>query len=130
MMQSGRCINCKVVCNTCRRYRPYVKAHRDLPDIDSDLCSICGRPYLNDKVDIDTYYLDPMLGHLTWFGSGEDEDVGNFIERHKNDIYLHFAQTESKMMRITSILKWIFHFIDVLNLLTFNAQQSNFSFRR
>jgi len=89
-MQSGRCINCKIVCNNCRQYRPYVKAHRDLPDIDSDLCSICGRPYLNDNVDIDTCYLDPMLGHLTWFGSDEDEDVGNFIERHKNDILIAF----------------------------------------
>ena len=90
MMQSGRCINCKVVCNTCRRYRPYVKAHRNLADIVSDLCSICGRPYLNDNVDIDTYYLDPMLGHPTRFGSGEDDDVGSFIERHKNDILLAF----------------------------------------
>jgi len=34
-----------------------------------------------------------MLGHLTWSGSGEDEDVGNFIERHKNDILIAFRTT-------------------------------------
>jgi len=66
--------------NTSIRLHHIDASHRDLPDIDFDLCSICGHPYLNDNVDIDTCYLDPMLGHLTWFGYDEDEDVGNFIE--------------------------------------------------
>jgi len=63
MMHSGRCINCKVECNSCRQYRPSLRAYRDLPDTDTDPCYICRHSYLND--DGDRYCLDRMLGQLT-----------------------------------------------------------------
>jgi len=87
---AGYCSNSSVLCNYCRRYRPYAKCHSELlsldmlyPNIVHNECVNCHR---RDPDNIDRYCLDRLIGYRTWYGTVGDNDVSDFVRRQQNDI--------------------------------------------
>ena len=89
--------NSSVLCNTCRRYRPYARCHRELsdssyPNVDRNECIGC---YRRDADNVDRYCLDRMIGYRTWCGTAQNIDIGDFVRRHQNDISFTFEISRS-----------------------------------
>jgi len=96
------------LCNYCRRYGPYAKCHRELlssdrsyPNVIRNECVNCHR---RDPDNVDRYCIDRMIGYRTWCGTAQDNDVGDFVRRHQNDISFTFEISRC----VSEVIKYYF----------------------
>jgi len=105
---AGYCNNSSVLCNYCRRYRPYAKCHSEIlsldmlyPNIVYNECVNCHR---RDPDNIDRYCLDRLIGYRTWYGTVGDNDVSDFVRRQQNDISFTFEISRC----VSEVVKYYF----------------------
>jgi len=55
--------------------------------VDRNECIKC---YRRDPDNVNRYCLGHMIGYRTWCGATQDNDVGDFVRRHQNDISFTF----------------------------------------
>jgi len=116
MFPTGRCRNCGVataglLCDRCINYKRCCRCYRYLPHHlypnDADVCFACQNL---DPCNIGRYALDHVVGDRTWHGTADDMSLGDFVQRHSDDIISTYEAARVENVIIKYYLEMVVDF--------------------